>query len=423
MEIDRSTEVKPVADERVLLDDSLRPLWMFIRYNGILPNFLDQENRNCLFYIFRLLFTSSIVLTILMYTAFELFQLVTEIPKTNQIFNFVYVFSFLLVGLNSLSCQIQTFMHHKEFLQFFKDWKIFEMQSLEHFHGIKKTKTINMLYFVFGSLLVQIIIGSLLFNYMEPNSVCFFSYYSSLRKVVNVHFLCLVTSVFSYFANVYIFLAEIIPTLFFYHAGCIVEDLERELKYISEEVYSRILNVKHRASVNNSAPLISNLSIQFKGVRSVRNVWEKYETVFDWVSKGNELFGSLILISYFMIFTLCVISSYMTLDTYKTSPRLSLCFFIIFLLSTSRTLLMNRLMSHLVSSGDNLKSTTALILTRKWDKIPEKDRHVLVTFQARLNNEKIAASPFHLFTVHPSNILSMMSLIVTYIIVLLQFET
>ena len=52
----------------------------------------------------------------------------------------------------------------------------------------------------------------------------------------------------------------------------------------------------------------------------------------------------------------------------------------------------------------------------------EDDRSVLAAFQTRLDSLKLAASPFNLYNVKPSNILSMVSLVVTYVIVLIQFE-
>ena len=62
MKIDRVTKVVPVADERLLLDDSLRPIWMFLRWNGIVLNFGDEGKEKRAVDYFRFVLTLLILL-------------------------------------------------------------------------------------------------------------------------------------------------------------------------------------------------------------------------------------------------------------------------------------------------------------------------------------------------------------------------
>ena len=113
MKTSQFTKVKPVADEKVLLDDSLRPLWMFVSWNRFLPDISGQEE-NRTFYIVRSLMISSVVLIALSYTLFESFQFVTETLKNESKHNGVIVQCFLFAGLYSLVSQYQLCMHQKD---------------------------------------------------------------------------------------------------------------------------------------------------------------------------------------------------------------------------------------------------------------------------------------------------------------------
>ena len=74
------------------------------------------------------------------------------------------------------------------------------------------------------------------------------------------------------------------------------------------------------------------------------------------------------------------------------------------------------------SAKIELKTSLATLPSQKWQLLCEDNRSVLVAFQARLDSLKLAASPLNLYNVKPSNILSMVSLVITYVIVFIQFE-
>ena len=79
-------------------------------------------------------------------------------------------------------------------------------------------------------------------------------------------------------------------------------------------------------------------------------------------------------------------------------------------------------MSRPTLAQEELKSSLVALLSQKWQLLCVDERSVLVAFQARLDSLKLAASPFNLYNVKPSNILSMVSLVITYVIVLIQFD-
>ena len=420
MKIDHSTRVKPVTDERVLLDDSLRPMWTFLRWNGILPDFLGQETERGLSYGARFLWTLVIAVLIASYFVFELHQLFVEIPEMNSTYGSVIILSLLINGFFGLGCMYVCCTNYKNFQLFFRDWKALEKQSMEYFVGVKKRKPVIILYFIYVMMMVKIVFICTFWNMLEPNRTCFLSSNPDLKDALGVNILTLITPIFSYFTHTYQFLGELVPTLFFYHAGCVVEDLEREVEYVSEVIYSSTLNIKQLATATDSVPIISSIALQFQSIGPFSRIWEKYETILLMVNRANKLFGTSILFGYSAVFIYCSISCFMSIKLFTVSPALAIGFLTVFLCATSRMLLMNRLMSHLLLSCQQLKSTTAATLGRKWHLLPEEDRLVLTSFHARLDNQELSANPFDLYTVNPSNLMSILSLIVTYTIVLLQ---
>ena len=92
------------------------------------------------------------------------------------------------------------------------------------------------------------------------------------------------------------------------------------------------------------------------------------------------------------------------------------------MLETLRTAWVNRLVSHLHLCRNQLQTSVAALLSQKWYELSEDERHLVAAFQVRLANGDLAASPFGFYNVKPSNLLSMLSLILTYVIVLLQFD-
>jgi len=78
------------------------------------------------------------------------------------------------------------------------------------------------------------------------------------------------------------------------------------------------------------------------------------------------------------------------------------------------TSLINRLLSHLYLSFGKLQKAIAGLLSEEWYLLSDEDRQLLVSFQFRLDKYGLATCPFNLFTFKPTNLLTILSLIVTY---------
>ena len=74
------------------------------------------------------------------------------------------------------------------------------------------------------------------------------------------------------------------------------------------------------------------------------------------------------------------------------------------------------------SSEDKLQKSIADHLSLKWYDLIENDRQLLVTFLTRLGKDDICVRPMKLYSINPSNLLSILTLIINYYIVLAQAD-
>ena len=168
---------------------------------------------------------------------------------------------------------------------------------------------------------------------------------------------------------------------------------------------------------------MSNVYVQFRNERPYHRIWTRYEKVLKCVKRGNTIFQSSVLCLHFSYFTFTCLGIFYLLKLYKDSGLFLLFSFVaITSLMILRTIMTNSLMSHPYLCREQLKVTVADVMSYKWDSLSDEDRQYLAAFHERLGNENLAAMPFHLYTVCPSNLLSILSLIVTYVVVLLQVD-
>ena len=93
-------EVLPRLNDRVLLDDSLRPFWMLLHFNGLHPNWSGQEQTNWFFKSVRFIVTFLAVFLVstyclsLIYSLYVSFTLFEDNGKT------LYMMCLMLSGLH-----------------------------------------------------------------------------------------------------------------------------------------------------------------------------------------------------------------------------------------------------------------------------------------------------------------------------------
>ena len=119
-----------------------------------------------------------------------------------------------------------------------------------------------MLYGVYMGTAVGLLLTGSFWSFLQPERICFLSYYSIFRDKLGLPLLVFLSTIFTYFGHLFTFLGEIVPTVFFYHAGCVVEVLEKELKHVSDVVGFE--------TYTGGAAIISNWNAHFKKLNLFR---------------------------------------------------------------------------------------------------------------------------------------------------------
>ena len=419
------SRVLPVTDGRVLLEDSLRPVLMFLRCNGLVTDFLTPNREHRALYIARCIFTGLIVSIVWSHFAFLSTQIVvTHLFEDDKVFLVSFTCMMALNGSTPVLTQYIFFVHGKKFQQFFESWKRVEMQSSGHCKGInpeKITRSLNMLKGFYLFILIGQPFSISYVHMISPNKPFFLSYYPFFCDRFNSYFLSFIHAMLWYYSFLYLLLGDILFTIFFYHAGCVIEDLISQVQHISEPFFSKSLIFRESGIFIESA-VKCNVNDKYRKGRHFRRIWKRYETVTKWVNRANELFGALILWNQLVNFITLLISCYLSVKMLKMLPLLTLSTVTAAIVVSFKTVLINRFTSHLYLSRGKLQRVIAGLLSDEWYLLPHEDRQLLVSFQARLNNEDLAACPMNLFTINPTNLLTTLSLIVTYMVVIFQTD-
>ena len=406
-------EALPRLNDRVLLDDSLRPYWMLLRFNGLLPDWCGQEHCNWFFSSVRFIVT--FVAVSLVSTNF-LSCISLLISSSNLFENGLTTLYMACLMSYGLQFMYRYMRYGDEFLQFYSDWREIETNVLYDTSVVKKKRINKLLHIYFFGKLFTFPLVVYLVCLRQPFPSFSFIFDPSSSNSMTIHLCAFITAITVYFCRIYMILGEVVPTLFFYHVGCVVEDIQSELQ---ETFFSREMSSNDSViAIDNTVNSISH--VQLRNVNTFQHVWEKYETVQGFVNRANQLLGASIFCVDIYAF-LSIGFGVRHVLMYKTITKL-LVLFVRRITEVLQFVLMNRLMSRPTLAQEELKTSLVALLSQKWQLLCEDDRILLVAFQVRLDSLKLAASPFNLYQVKPSNILSMLSLIVTYVIVLIQFN-
>ena len=157
----------------------------------------------------------------------------------------------------------------------------------------------------------------------------------------------------------------------------------------------------------------------------IRRVWTRYEKVGKMVSRADSLFGSFLIygqVVAVLITTLVVYSILYNLgDALKmrtVGPILSYILIltaVVFRFSSSVII-----SSQLHSSVTKFLSALNDLMSKHWNRITKEDRELLRSFMWSIQSDPLVASPLGVYKVTPSVLVSVLSVVVSYVIVLLQ---
>lgn len=376
--------------ERLALGRNLHKGWQWLKYTGLHPDLLlISVNQHRFSEIIRYCFTLLILLLIAAYDVFELYQLVNKTWSVDKMVEVVPNILFSFFYLETLVCEFAMWSRRHQFMELFNDWKIVEMQSKCYCLGEAK-RIINVIhmwmvaYTITGTFLI------FMWNMMEPQRSYFLSHYPVVYDSFGLLLISAVnTFIFSYVLIMFCWVS-LIPAIFFYHVSFLVENLVEEWE----------------CSVRNR--------------ESNRLIWVKYEKILHLVQRANGLFGTLLTVQHFyQVFGFCLIIYY-AMEQSQESPGTFLILVVYLIYFACQVIGINWMLSQLYFSTNKLDKSIADYLSREWYQLGEAERHLFVSFQTRLDRGDMSVRPMNLFTVCPSNLLSMFAVVLNYLIVLAQ---
>ena len=241
--------------------------------------------------------------------------------------------------------------------------------------------------------------SSIHINLAKPNETYCFTHFKTLEENFGFYFLVF-TFVASFHVIVMVFhFSEILCSVLYYQAGCMIENVELELKNRLEQVKDQ--NPFHSRNQN-----------------AYQILWKKYEAIHRLVKRTDQLFGfilvsnqftSTFLISFGLYRLVFPYGDYFIQEAFAKLMSFSL-----------KTAFISWLTTWLKSSGDELKNTLAGLLSEKWLQLSVEDRKLLVFILNRLQKDNLAACPLNLYTIDRTFMLSLAALIVSYVIILVQ---
>ena len=407
-----TTNLKPfqgdtAADEEnsSQLERSLCPLWKLTYYGGLLFDWCRPIRLGCASVAIHCI-TIFFFFTLFLYSTF---LMITQLAKTigNPESNFQQIL-ILLIAFSNFPIVFITWgtylVCRKKLLFFFHDWGQLEKQdgfSTGRKDDIKRFCNITYgLYFTLGA--VFILAFAIVLGMSDPNvnDDLIFHYYPELinTTLALIRYLAVVSVTLSI---IFLSMIDIVPLLVYYHIAIAIKEIENEIRNISKQ------------------QIVPPLKTEIE----VYRIWSRFEKLADMVGRADNLFGPTIIFNHgTCFFTICgSIFSVMNLlkNPQKDSESIPV-FFMCLLLFPSRLLFSLFSMLKVHSSASKLLSTLSGFYNTKYYSMDKGDRRVSCALMNRMQNLKLAACPSGFYKITHSTLLTILSLIVSYTVLVIQ---
>lgn len=370
------------------LERCLRPIYLATYYTGILQDWCRPNSQQSCSIFIHTCCTLTATAAVLFLFVFEIVQFCLELFNSRSVSEITYNLAWICVFPLALGVLFRYNFYRKDFLAFFSEFAKLECDLLP-----VKSPVLKLSYwmiFSFAMLGVSLLFG-LSFNSMKnPDASYLLSHYQILRDTFTAPGLAVFQMSLVIVSWLLLSLADLVPGLVFVHLGLALKSL--------------ILEVEN-----------CKLSVS-----EIRTVWLRYESIGRLTEKANRLFGWLIFFDYAVKFSMicvllyCVLCLLFELDLFFWTVLLGTCSF------TFRLVSCNLLASELHSSFHQFKSTLSTVFSLKCCSMSKEEREFVTLFLNRLLHNQLAARPLNLINIVPNNLLTMASLIISYVIILLQ---
>lgn len=332
------------------------------------------------------------LLSVLSSVVFHVFQLVVGILKPNSTtHSIVLSVMWSTIFIVALMAALVFVFKRKELLSIFEKWKQLEAQLVP----VKVSRSsYNTYYRSFFSIYVVAGLAlpfvSLVVAFTDTEASFLLSHYPVFRDTLTIPGIMFYHTVTACAAWVFVGLSDFVPSWTFYHAGLALEYLAAEL-----EIESKGLNIR------------------------MARIQLCYGNLYRLVRKANELFGIIVAFNHaFFVVVICVLF-YTVASTIREFDWDTLIYFCSLILFVWRMIMSDLMASHVYSSSVKLRATLSKAICTE-ELMEREERKKAQRLLIWMSHASLSARPLNLFSITPSSILTVSSLIISYVIVLLQ---
>jgi len=394
------------------LEKSLAPLWKLTYYSGLFFDWCakipHQSWKSVTAHYIVIAFGMTVYLQQLVLSCLQIMMAITNTESSLQR---------IIVRIISASNQpiiIVTWLYYllgrEKLWAFFRDWKQFEEQGSTRLDEAKIKRVCIIVYFFYFTCGIGFFLLSAPFfvtgEFLLENEFIL-EHYPNILDIFFVEIWLRFSTLLSVFLTCTIFvpLVDIVPVLVYYNISKMINAIEVEL----ESLFLRRFNRE------------GTVAIKYEAIQFIRSRFENLRVL---LTRTDHLFGPILLLNHGIIFVVLCSTVFSLLNMVRQPhEREYLPIFVMtFLLAPSRLLFSFVMISKVHKAAGSLLSTVACISARPWRPvpIPFSSDCVIQSFMHRLQNTKLAATPSDLYEIRPSILLTLLGLIVSYTIILLQ---
>lgn len=442
IQLNQVSDAQLTANEskRIFLIKTLKPLWKMTHYTGLLLDWVgspntDQTGSSPSASVFKILPRIIVIFFALSslfgLAVFEMYELVVKIIGLQYssaiIANLVINIVFLLPLAHACFNLFHFISINQKLRKLIKSFHFFESQHLlmackKRFDRVEKRRK-SSYTIIFGTNLFTFI-GITFMTFQAPDFTVFLTTSETLCAIFPIPLLQAYQVAVFLLVVLYQILTDLIPSFVYYHAGAAVLAIHDEIRHIKAAPMQEVI----KQDFHPSSSTDNEIDVEEKHGEPMEaqhriflQIWSKYNLLRQLVKKVDRLFGWMSLLDYGVKFFMICLMSYTILLNSRYSPLIDIIIaFIIMLGYLMRLFCCVALKSELHQSREKLISLMAAYLNTHWLDICKEERQVFSAFQAQVNRDQLAASPKGIFVVNPALLLTMLSLIVSYLIVLLQ---
>ena len=321
-----------------------------------------------------------------------------------------------LISLSNLPLTIMTWLFYlirrKTMLDFFRDWNNFEERALIRYVNSGKIigRVCIAIYALYYTLTAFFFVTfSVVFLTVDPEPqdtdvvgnliVHNNSYLTNAPLTYVMPYITLWTVLM---ALILMCVIDIVPVMVYYHAAKAIRSMEIEIEAIAD------------AQPSNSIKFEAN----------IQRIWCNFESLRLMVNRADDLFGPLVIPQQGLAFFVICGSVFTLISSLSKAPEDATQGLSIFAFSLifypSRLFFSIGFMTKVHSSSGQLLSTVARISANSWRSMGQDERGLLRSFLSRIQHVKLAAYPSGYYRITKSILLTMLSLIISYTIILLQ---